>query len=424
MNPFARRFILLVLALFLLSAVPSVVGEDEADPNLPGNPECKICQGTGKVTYGKKAGKEKHILYCSVKDAGKRCQVYIGGWEPCLACEDWPGMQAIFDEHDQIRKSYRAMWQGYWSQVQKTGAPVPQVNAYITKHTMVFSDIDHSNGHQLAIGNEECFDQFDSDFSMGGEDSEWDKRHMQGKYRFILTQSDEQFRKLLAWFYDSQYIDHNSKALGRERYLKLGGAGFLGSRLSSKSPQDIAHDERGHMKSYSQYLLNVAFASEALKRGFPDWIDEGISNYYQSKLRTSVTWYTVAYGMGNRRDEEYWGKFDNWKEGLAKANTVPVAKFDENQGLWNGLIPMDTVIRMNITSMPNQAIAQSWAYINFLMGEGLHKKKAEEAKAQFKEFLKLVGSGMEQEAAFEQAYGVKKLSLLETKFRMWLRGFK
>ena len=58
------------------------------------------------------------------------------------------------------------------------------------------------------------------------------------------------------------------------------------------------------------------------------------------------------------------------------------------------------------------------------MGEGLNRKKAEEAREQFKEFVKLVGSGMEQEAAFEQAYGVKKLSLLETKFRMWLKGFK
>ncbi|GAB4163755.1 MAG: hypothetical protein Kow00107_10490 [Planctomycetota bacterium] len=422
MKSLLRKLMPAVVVLMMLLPLSLGAEDEEVDPNLPGNPECKICHGTGKVTYGKKAGKEKYILYCSVKDSGKRCNVFIGGWEPCVACEDWPGMQAIFDEHERIKKEYRSMLGSYWNQVVKTGAPVPNVNGVVTKHGMLFTDTDHSSMHSLMIASEECYDAFTEHFSMGGEGSDWDNRHTQGKIRYILVQSEDVFRKLLNWYYDSPYISHDSKAMGRERFCSVGGAGFLGSRLTFKQ-QDTAHDERGFIKSYSQALLYSAFATEALKRGFPDWIDEGLSNYYQSHLRQIVSWYTVAYGMGNRRDEEYWGRFENWKEGLAKANAIPVAKFDENQGMWKGLIPLETVIRMNITNMPNQAIAQSWAYVHYFMGDGQTKKKAEEYRAIFKEFLKLVGSGVDQEQAFAQLYKADKLSSIETKFRFWLKSF-
>jgi hypothetical protein len=128
--------------------------------------------------------------------------------------------------------------------------------------------------------------------------------------------------------------------------------------------------------------------------------------------------------MGDRNDEEYWGRFENWKLGLAKANAVPVSKYDEKLKAWSGLIPMETVMTMNITQMPNQAIAQSWAYVSFLLGDKQPAKKAEEARVQFKEFLALVGSGTSQEDALKQVYNIEKFSALETKFRFWLKAFK
>ncbi len=427
MRDLKKIILLCLLAVFLLPL--ATLAEEEENPDLPGNPECKICGGTGKVTYGRKANPDlKLIEYCPFKDAGKRCPVLIGGWEPCVACEDWPGMQKIFDEHERIVRKYRAEGGKLMDlMVNRAKAPLPRnVRFFIGRHCRVFTDTPHSNGHGYLIWAEKNWHQFAKDFEMGEEEgSDWDVMWHNNKHNDIIIASHDVFVKLIEWYYHTPYMDAQTKMMGLKTLKKLGGIGFLIGRMSYASQQGPDQDERGIIHSFTQGMLYRGFKSGDSKANpFTAWITEGLGAYYQQVLRGTVTWYSVAYGGGTQRDRETWGPFNNWKKALAKANSVPKSSFDERTGSWKGLIPLDTLIRMRVTNIPAQGVAQGWALVHYLMGTGQRsKKKRAKARMMFKEFLKLVGAGVDQVEAFKKVYKIKKLSTLEQRWRIWLRGF-
>ncbi|MDZ7815060.1 MAG: hypothetical protein U5N86_03365 [Planctomycetota bacterium] len=418
-----KRFLLIALAAFILMPAIGMAEDDEVDPNLPGDPDCPACHGTGKIEYDKKAGKIKFIEYCHYKDKGKRCPVLIGGWEPCLRCEDFPGMQPIFDEHEKLVQKLRGIAGGYLQQVQKTGAPLPNLAPLLSRHGRLYTDVPHSSTHNLIIAHEEAFNNFSEDFEMGGEGSAWDERFRYG-FSYIHLTSKDVYLKNAEWFYDSKYIGHSAKSMGKKRLMGCAAIGFLNSRLSYLSQQGLEHDERGYVDSCTTQLLSLAFVSKDMKRSpFTAWLTEGVSAYYQHVVRGGVSWYTVAYGMGTRQDKEKWQRFEDWKGSLADANKVPRSKFDERTGSWKGLIPLDQLIGMRITNIPHQGLAQAWSLVHFLMGTGFSSRQREEQREKFKDFLTQVGSGVEQEEAFKNAYGYNKLSTLENRYRSWLRRF-
>ncbi len=424
-NTVQKTLLIALLTVFMLPILVTAE-EGEPDPNLPGNPECAQCHGTGKIEYGKKAGDTVLIEYCYYKDAKKRCPVIIGGWEPCEACEDWPQMQNIFKQHDNLVKGYRNEAAQYNQAFAQT--PFQKLNFLCGKHVRVFTDADHSRIHGLVIWAEKNFKQFSEDFQLGGEGSDWEKMYASpgGKNNNIVLNSRDMFVKTVEWYYNSGAMPAETKAMGLETLKGLGGIwlGNLG-RMTNASDQGPDQDERGIIKSFSTNMMYRAFqTAEGRRDPFPSWVTEGLSNYYQEVLRQSVTWYVVAYGQGNQRDREKWGSFGNWHSSLAEANKVPKASFDDRAGSWNGLIPMETLIDFRITNIPAQGTVQAWAMVHYFMGTGeTNKKKRDEAKLEFKQFLQIVGSGVDQREALKQVYKVKDISSIETKFRLWLKKF-
>ncbi|MFA4985413.1 MAG: hypothetical protein WC712_02400 [Candidatus Brocadiia bacterium] len=424
----------LVLVLFMMLALPFAWAEEETtpDPNLPGNPDCATCKGTGKVGYGKKAGDLALITYCQFKDAGKTCPVKIGGWEPCAACEDFPGMQAIFDEHDRIRKAYREEGAMYTNVIAQSKAPLPKFSFVLGKHCRVFMDYPHSKWHTLVIYTEKCWIKFAEQFEMGGEESDWGKSWANGKANFFCVSSMENFQQYCEWAYTNKIFPYETIQIGLQTVKNLGAVGlyvpvqggnaYIG-RFTHQSEVDMV-DERGLVDSLAESMLNRGFMSVKDRDPFPHWVSQGLSTYYQQSVTGGISWYQVAYGMGNRRDQETWGRFDGWLKLLGEASSVPKGSFDDKTNSWKGLIPMETLINMKVTTMPFQGLAQSWAMVSYMMADGERSKtKAQEKRMLFKEFLKAIGGGMNQVEAIQKVYGVKDLAGFEGRFRAWLPGF-
>ncbi|MFA4985710.1 MAG: hypothetical protein WC712_03910, partial [Candidatus Brocadiia bacterium] len=406
----------------------------ETAPDLPGNPDCTTCHGTGKVGYGKKAGDLVVISYCQFKDIGKQCTVKIAGWEPCTACEDMPGMQALFDEHEAIRRAFREEGTPYMDSIVKSKAPLPKFSFEMGKHCRIFTDYPHSKWHTFVIYTEKCWLKFSDQLEMGGEDSDWDKSWSgENKVNFFCTMGTETYEKYCEWAYNNKLLSYGTMQMGLPEIKKLGavslsvptdnGNNFLGY-LTHQNPEELV-DERLLVDMIAGNMLEQGFNTANKEVSpFPNWLSQGLSIYYQQSVTNGISWYQVAYGMGAHGEQDPWGKFEDWRKLLGAANAVPKGSYDDKAKRWKGLIPMEMLVNFKVTNMPFQGIAQAWAMVNFMMAEGEKTKaKAQEKRMVFKEFLKAVGSGMDQVEAIQKVYGMKDLSAFETKFRSWLTSF-
>ena len=334
-------------------------------------------------------------------------------------------MQPIFAEHEQIVKQYEREAGTYLNALYQKKPPISKLNVAIGDHMRIFTDCPHSKIHGYLIWVEKNYAQFSKDFKMGGDGSDWDNRWKSRKSNFICLKSHDMYVRCIEWAYKTKNFGMSTLQMGLETLKKLGGVGFIIGRLTSASEQGPDQDERGFIHSLTTNMLYSGFNTAGERKDpFRAWLTQGLGSYYQEKLRNSVTWYAVAYGAGKKRDDEVWLRYSTWKKALSQANSVAKSKIDERTGKWKGLIPLETLIALRITNIPHQGIVQSWSLVNYLMGDlQKSKRKRAEKKAQFRELIKLIGSGMDQAEAFKKVYKIRSLNSLETKYRMWLRKF-
>jgi len=415
-------------------ASPSPEATPAGEP-LYGDPECKVCNGTGRVSPQKvyRKGKSKqYIMYCDVKASGKSCSMLIGGWDICQSCQDLPGMAPLWQEKASTIAMYRenaAMYDFFKSELHFSFGYSEGV------HTRLVTNMPHGVWHGVIDAQEQAWDIFAVDwgfltpaqvarqpvtFDEPASDDEmgsmWDTRWRSAPRTVYLVSSKEEYDRVIDWYWEN---GGGTKDMGGKALLKscqscdISGR-YPHGRLIYWNEEISTHCSLVH--SFGHDFLRGVGATE-----LPHWANEGFAKYLEYRTKNQTLTHCIEYGHGKMVDAD-WQDSGSWKGKLKEAAMKP-STYDDVNRKWNGLIPMDTLSQYKITNIPWEGMAESWGLVCYLMGEGQKK----ETKKEFIERFKTLLSGLsgrdhayeKQDAAFKAAYGKSAAEVFEL-WKKWL----
>lgn len=440
---------LLSLILVLLAATAFSVAEEstEAKPQF-GNPDCPVCSGAGIITpltMRKKSTKntKQTVMYCYYKAAGKRCNILIGGWEPCLNCSDLPTMMKVVRDHDACLGYYQEHADSYYKLDDTLGM---KFNYGEGVHFRLVSDCDHSVFHGTIEALEKswdifaeewgflpksyiakqpiCFEEPGGDFDGEGEDADaigrglmWDTQWRESQETVYLVSNKEEYLKFVDWYWHNAATNKGPDSLRIwKECAAIGIAGGLPSgRLTYWRDELETHCSLVHGAGH-QYLSEVGC------NNLPHWLYEGFAKYMEFRTKNATLTHCIQYGTGTKIDED-WKDSNSWQSKLKEA-AGRESSFNENSRQWSGLIPMDIMMQYRIENISWQGMAQSWALVMYLMGEGQSAKVKRAYIDKFKELSRGLSNTakdlVKQEEVFKEVYQTSSADVFE-KWRAWLK---
>ncbi len=449
MHRFRITMLLAVILAMSFCAIPYAEQkgkEKEKPPSTIGKPDCPNCNGTGIVTpqtlRKKSARKKQTVMYCFHKAAGKRCNVLIGGWEPCENCADLPTMARVFREHDAVIGYYREHESLYDVPKNELGF---KFNLGEGVHFRLMSNCSHEIFHGTIEALELSWDIFAEEwgfltkdylakqpycFEEPGADLTdeeitesvaqglmWDTQWRSSPQNIFIVQNKEEYLKFVEWYYN-----HPSTSKGNDALRIWKQCAAIG--VSNPMPRGRFTYWREELETHCSLVHNAGheYLREVGCNKLPHWINEGFAKYMEYRTKNATLTHCIEYGAGTKVDED-WQDSSSWKNKLKEASIQP-SSYNEQTRKWVGLIPMDIMMRYRIENISWQGMAQSWGLVCYLMGEG---QTANVKKAHIEKF-KLLARGLsgterdpeKQEAVFKEVYGMSSADVFE-KWRAWLK---
>jgi hypothetical protein len=433
--------VLLVCFSFLGSPFPGAEEKTEETVDLPGDPDCRACHGTGIITPQTiKKGKSKtkqRVMYCYYKAQGKRCDILIGGWEPCSVCADMPTMAGIHNEYRSVVGHYQGNAEKYLIMKNEAGF---NYNYAEGVHYALCTNVDHSSVHGVIDAVEVAWDLFAVEWGlltpeevlkqpMAYDEPEtedegkmegvyWDRQWRNSKTPIYMFSSKDEYLKFIDWYWDKGGAAHD---MGGKEMLK--GCASIG--VSGRIPAGRATYWRGETETHCSlvHMCGHSFLDAQGYKRIPHWIDEGFAKYMEYRVKNATLTHCIAYGVGTKADEA-WQDSNQWRGMLKQAAAVKDSRWDEAGRRWIGLIPFDLMMQYKIENMSWQGMAQSWGLVTYLMGEGANAADKRRYVEKFKQLMRGIGgtklmSPEEQAAVVQEVYGMTAAELFES-WRQWL----